>query len=160
MRHLALLLALCPTLVMAETPVIAPMTNRDGWRVIDSAKPYAVLVDALKSATGDSPLRVVTEAGPTEAARKLDVILPGNRVIGVFAPQYAVRILPLSTAAMIEAPIRFYVTEDADGSATLAWKTPSHVFAPYMPEGGDELAAIAAELDAHFDAIAKVATAE
>jgi uncharacterized protein (DUF302 family) len=103
---------------------------------------------------------VVTEAGPTDAAKKLGVTLPGNRVIGVFAPGFAVRVLPLSTAAMIEAPIRFYITEDADGSSTLAWKTPSHVFAPYVAEAGPELAAIATELDAKFDAIAQAATAD
>jgi hypothetical protein len=59
---------------------------------------------------------------------------------------------------MIEAPVRFYVTEDADGSATLSWKTPSFVFAPYVAEGGPELQAAASELDAKFDAIAGRAT--
>ncbi len=61
---------------------------------------------------------------------------------------------------MIEAPIRFYVTENADGTATLSYKTPSAVFAPYIDEGGAELAAIAGELDAIFAAIAKGATGQ
>ena len=63
-------------------------------------------------------------------------------------------ILATSTAAMIEAPIRFYVTENADGTATLSYKLPSTVFAPYLDEGGADLAALAAELDRHFAAIA------
>lgn len=160
MRHIALVLALIPVSALAEAPGIAPMTDRDGWRVIDSAKPYAAMIDAVKAATMANKMGVVTEAGPTDAAKKLGVTLPGNRVIGVFAPGFAVRVLPLSTAAMIEAPIRFYITEDADGSSTLAWKTPSHIFAPYMAEAGPELAAIATELDAKFDAIAQAATAD
>ncbi len=164
MRRFALILALLPLPALAETPQIAPqiapMTARDGWRVIDSAKPYAAMIDAVKAATTANQMNVVTEAGPTDAAKRLGITLPGNRVLGVFAPRFAVRVLPLSTAAMIEAPIRFYITEDADGSSTLAWKTPSHVFAPYMAEGGPDLAVIASELDATFDAIAQAATAD
>ena len=90
--------------------------------------------------------------------RARGITIPGNRVIGVFNNVYAVKVLSLSTAAMIEAPIRFYVTENADGTATLAYKTPSFVFAPYFAEGGAELEAVAAELDAKFAAIAARAT--
>ncbi len=160
MRKLAMILALVPMVAGAETPAVKPMADRDGWRVIDSAKPYADMVEAVKAATKANKMGVVTEAGPTEAAAKLGVTLPGNRVIGVFAPQYAVRVLPLSTAAMIEAPIRFYVTEDADGTSTLAWKAPSYVFAPYASEGGEALSEVAKELDAKFEDIAKAAAAD
>jgi uncharacterized protein (DUF302 family) len=59
---------------------------------------------------------------------------------------------------MIEAPVRFYVTEDKDGTATLSWKTPSTVFSPYYDEGGEELRAVAEELDTIFRAIAARAT--
>jgi uncharacterized protein (DUF302 family) len=160
MRALAFVVALLPLSADADTPQVQPMTDREGWRVIDTPKPYAEMIDALKAATKANKMGVVTEAGPTDAAKALGITLPGNWVIGVFAPQFAVRVLPLSTAAMIEAPIRFYVTEDADGSSTLAWKTPSFVFAPYVAEAGPELAAIAAELDARFEAIATDATAK
>lgn len=160
MHRLALILALMPCVAFAETPNVQPMAARVGWQVIDSGKSYPALVAAVKAATAAHGMNVVTEAGPTDAARKLGVLIPGNRVIGVFAPQFAVRILPLSTPAMIEAPIRFYVTEDADGTATLAWKTPSFVFAPYLAEAGPDLTAIARELDDTFAAIAKAALAE
>jgi len=159
MRALVLTLAVLPIAAFAEAPAVKPLVDRDGWRVIDSVKPYGAMVEAVKAATMANKMGVVTEAGPTDAAAKLGVILPGNRVIGVFAPQYAVRILPLSTAAMIEAPIRFYVTEDADGTSTLAWKTPSFIFAPYLDEGGAALDDVVEELDAKFEDIAKAATA-
>ncbi len=130
---------------------------RAGWVVHDSDKPFAELLDDLRSAVRAEGFGVVTQAGPTGAARARGIDIPENRVVGVFNNIYAVRILSLSTAAMIEAPIRFYVTEDADGSATLSYKTPSFVFAPYLDEGGADLAAAASELDAAFDSIANAA---
>ncbi len=77
--------------------------------------------------------------------------------MGVFNNDYAVKVLALSTAAMIEAPIRFYVTENADGSATLSYKTPGYVFAPYLDEGGESLQKIADELTVKFGKIAEIA---
>ena len=134
-----------------------PITPRDGWVVMDSVKPFDVLLDDLKSAVRANKMAVVTQAGPTGAAANRGITIPNNRVVGVFNNVFAVRILSLSTAAMIEAPIRFYVTEDAAGAATLSYKTPSFVFAPYSAEGGDDLEAVSAELDAIFLAIAEAA---
>ncbi len=134
---------------------IAP---REGWRVIDTPIAYADLLDRLKDAIKAEKMITVTQAGPTHAAKARGVDIPGNRVVGVYRNDFAVRNLAASTASGIEAPMRFYVTEDSDGSATLSWKTPSHVFAPYMDEGGADLAALAEELDAIFEAIAARAT--
>ena len=53
-----------------------------------------------------------------------------------------------------------FVTEDPDGSATLRWKEPSFVFAPYADEGSEALAGLAAEHDARFAAITVRATAD
>jgi len=78
-------------------------------------------------------------------------------VIGIFNNDFAVKILATSTAAMIEAPVRMYVTENSDGTATLSYKTPRHVFTPYLDEGGQDLTALAAQLDAKFSAIARMA---
>lgn len=141
----------------ANAGSIAP---REGWAVHDTAMSYADLLASLKSAVKAEGMIVVTQAGPTEAAKKRGIDIPGNRVIGVYRNDFAVRALAASTAAMIEAPIRFYVTENADGTATLSYKTPSAVFAPYADEGGAELAQIAGELDAIFAAIAKGATGQ
>ncbi|MEO1456354.1 MAG: DUF302 domain-containing protein [Pseudomonadota bacterium] len=80
--------------------------------------------------------------------------MPGNRVLGVFRNDFAVRILRVSTPAMIEAPIRFYVTEAPDGRGWLSYRTPSAVFAPYAEDGGAALAEASAELDTIFAAIA------
>ncbi|MCA1770764.1 MAG: DUF302 domain-containing protein [Halomonas sp.] len=125
-----------------------------GWQVLPVTSTYDELLEALRGAVDAEGMFIVTEAGPTEAAANRGVTIPGNRVIGVFRNDYAVQILRLSVPAMIEAPLRFYVTENEDGSATLAWKTPSHVLAHYSEEGGEALAEIGHELDAVFEAIA------
>ena len=152
MRRLAMLLVLLPGLAFA-----GPLTEREGWVVMPTDKPYQELIDAVKAAVKANRYGVVTEAGPTGMARSRGIEIPGNRVIGVFNNDVAVRVLALSTAAMIEAPIRMYVTEDEGGTATLSYKTPSLVFAPYMEEGGSELGAIANELDDAFSTIAAAA---
>ena len=101
MRRLALLLVLLPGLAFA-----GPLTEREGWVVMPTDKPYQELIDAVKAAVKANRYGVVTEAGPTGMARSRGIEIPGNRVIGVFNNDVAVRVLALSTAAMIEAPIR------------------------------------------------------
>ncbi|MGM0584863.1 MAG: DUF302 domain-containing protein [Pseudomonadota bacterium] len=147
------LAALMLSALLLAAPASA-LEDREGWRVHDTGKTYETLLADLKDAIKAEKMGLVTEAGPTEAAASQGVTIPGNRVVGVFRPDFAVRALEASEASMIEAPIRFYVTENADGTATLSYKTPGHVFAPYAEEGGEALAEVAAELDAIFEAIA------
>jgi uncharacterized protein (DUF302 family) len=153
-------LAFIGAVLIATQAYAGAIAPRDGWAVHDTGQGYADLLDGLKAAIKAEGMFVVTEAGPTGAAKKRGITIPGNRVVGVYRNDFAVRALATSTAAMIEAPIRFYVTENADGTATLSYKTPSAVFAPYLDESGDELSAIATELDAIFAAIAARAVAK
>ena len=157
MRALALILCFLATPVLAQD--VADLAPRDGWAVQVTDHGFDALVERTRQAIRDNGLAVVTQAGPTGAAANRGIEIPGNRVIGAFNNVFAVRILRLSTAAMIEAPLRFYVTENADGSATLSYKLPSAVFAPYIDEAGPDLAAAAAELDAIFAEIASAAEA-
>ncbi|MEM8630807.1 MAG: DUF302 domain-containing protein [Pseudomonadota bacterium] len=154
MIRLFLAVALSILAGIASAQSIAP---REGWVIIPTSKSYADLVEAVKTGAKANKLGVVTQAGPTGAAKQRGIEIPGNRVIGLFNNVYAVRILGLSTAAMIEAPIRMYVTEEEDGTATLSYKEPSFVFAPYMAEGGADLETAAAELDVMFAAVAEAA---
>ena len=153
MRFLATLLMILWSMAAAADP----LATRDGWVVMPSDKPFDVLLDDLRTAVRANQMGVVTQAGPTGAAANRGITIPNNRVVGVFNNRFAVRILGLSTAAMIEAPIRFYLTEDDAGKATLSYKTPSFVFSPYIAEAGDDLVAASAELDAIFLAIANAA---
>lgn len=151
------LIAISMIVSQANAGSISP---RDGWAVQDTSMKYGKLLKSLKAAIKAEGMFIVTQAGPTQAAKKRGITIPGNQVVGVYRNDYAVRALATSTAAMIEAPIRFYVTENDDGTATLSYKTPSFVFAPYLDEGGQELSVIAAELDTVFAAIATRAVAK
>ena len=149
---------LCLILSLLALPAWADLANPpEGWAAYPSEKTYEQLLKDTKAAVKEHGLIVVTQAGPTKAAAARGITIPGNRVIGAFNNDYAVRVLETSTAAMIEAPIRFYVTENADGTATLSYKTPSFVFAPYVYEGGEVLSDIALELDAKFQDVAESA---
>ncbi|MGB3407730.1 MAG: DUF302 domain-containing protein [Jannaschia sp.] len=141
----------------AASQEVADISARHGWRVVETAKSFDDLVEDTRAAAPAGGLAVVTMAGPTDAAAGRGITIPGNRVIGLYNNDFAVRVLRLSTAAMIEAPIRVYVTENADGTATLSYKLPSTVFAPYVAEAPG-LGAIATELDAAFDRVVAAAT--
>lgn len=149
---LFVLLAGIPALAVED---IAP---REGWKVYPTERAFDALLQNLTAAAKANKMIIVTQAGPTKAAKARGIEIPENRVLGLFNNQFAVEILRLSTAAMIEAPMRMYLTENADGTATLSYKLPSFVFAPYADEGGAELADAAARLDAIFEAIALDAT--
>jgi len=142
-------------LILAAPVGADPRWPDQGWQVTPTSLAYDDLLEALRKAVEAEGMFVVTEAGPTAAAANRGITLPGNRVVGVFRNDYAVRILRLSVPAMIEAPMRFYVTENDNGSATLSWKTPSHLLEPYVDEAGEELEAVARELDTLFTAIAR-----
>ncbi|WP_299744457.1 DUF302 domain-containing protein [uncultured Tateyamaria sp.] len=145
-------------LILPPLAAQAEMAPREGWSVTPTTKSYDQLIADVKTAAKANKMGVVTQAGPTGAAKSRGITIPGNRVIGLFNNVYAVNILNLSTAAMIEAPVRVYVTENADGTATLSYKTPSSVFAPYTEEAGPGLATLAQDLDAIFAAISDQAT--
>jgi uncharacterized protein (DUF302 family) len=76
-------------------------------------------------------------------------------VVGVYRNDFALRMLEASVPAGIEAPIRFYLTEQEDGTAALSYRLPSTVFAPYE---NDELDALAKELDVIWARIIEAAT--
>jgi len=93
---------------------------------------------------------IVAEACATCGAKAIGVTIPGNRVIMIFNPHFAVRMLKASTAAGVEAPLRLYVTENTDGTARLSYRLASHVFKPYDVHALNDMAK---ELDAIIENI-------
>jgi len=123
-----------------------------GTQVIRTGHSYQDLIGRLDTAVKANKMGVVTRASATEGAKKvLKMDIPGNMVVGVFHPRFAVRMLKASVPAGIEAPLRFYITANADNTATLTYRKPSSVFAPYE---NAELDKMAEELDAIFAKIA------
>lgn len=148
---------LAASLIFLNAAVAQALEPREGWVVHNTAKTYADLVDAVRAAVKKAPIAIVTQASASDGARNKGHDIPGNRVFGLYRNDYARRMLDASVAAGIEAPIRMYVTEGADGTATLSYKTPTAVFSPYFDTGGDALRSLASELDSVFDSVAQMA---
>jgi uncharacterized protein (DUF302 family) len=149
--------AISIAMTAASAGTIKPQS---GWVVIDTPYPFVTLVDRLEAAVKAEHMSLVTAASASEGAKTAGFQIPGNRVVGVFRNDFARRMLDASISAGIEAPIRFYVTENPDHTATLSYKKPTTVFAPHGEEGKDALKVVANELDEIFERIAAQATKE
>lgn len=138
-------LALGAAAVRAETTAPHP-----GTVTVPTRHGFDALVTRLEQAVQANKMGVVAMASASRAAAGRGVRIPGNAVVMVFRNDFAVRMLEASVPAGIEAPLRIYVTENPDGTASLAYRKPSAVFAPYESE---KLDAMAKELDPIFDKI-------
>ena len=145
-----LLLAFAANYAGAQSAAPSPGTRT-------SVSPYAfdALAARLEKAIEANKMGLVAQASASRGAAARGVKIPGNLVLMVFRNDYAVRMLAASVPAGVEAPLRLYVTEDANGKASVTWRTPSAVFAPY---GSAELNAMARELDPVFEKIVREAT--
>ena len=152
--------AMFASLALAASIAAAPLSAQtlkagEGWKTLATPHVFPALVERLEKSVADNKMGVVFKASASANVKaRLNEEIPGNAVVGVFRPDFAKRMLAASIASGIEAPVRFYITENADKTATLSWRTAGSVFAPYMTEGGAELKAVAAELDALFEKIA------
>lgn len=129
--------------------------KRDGWITYETTIPFAELYPRLKNAIKTTELRHITTASASAGAKGRGITIPGNRVVGVYNNFFAVRMLEASVAAGMEAPIRFYLTENPRGGSNLSYKIPTEVFRPYFEEGGSDLRNMARELNGLFDKIAR-----
>jgi len=136
--------------LMAETALA-----EGGLETVATSKSFKDLQSALEAAVTANDMFVVSRACASCGAAKRNVTIPGNMVVGVYRNDFAVRMLEASVPAGIEAPIRFYLTENADGTASLSYRMPSTVFAPY---GSGDLDQMAGELDAIWTRIVDGAT--
>lgn len=132
----------------AQTPL-------PGTQAIQTEYGFDALVDRVEKAVAKHKMGLVAQASASRGAAARGVKIPGNAVLMVFRNDYAVRMLKASVPAGIEAPLRIYITENADGTASLTYRTPSSVFAPYRNKALDEMAK---ELDGIFESIVRDAT--
>lgn len=150
------------TLAWLFVAISAPRAGEPAWPaswvVISTPHSYGALIERFNEAVADQQMGIVSRASATVGVKKaLSEDIQGNMVIGVYRPDFAKRMLEASIPAGIEAPIRFYITENSNGTATLSYAPPSVVFAPY-DDGGAALDELARELDVIFKAIADKAT--
>lgn len=140
------------TLLLAGTAAAAADAPYPGTRTVASKHGFDELVSRVEAAVSDHKMGLVAQASASRGAAARGVRIPGNAVLMVFRNDYAVRMLQASVPAGIEAPLRIYVTENADGKASITYRTPSAVFAPYR---SDKLDAMASELDPIFERIVR-----
>ena len=149
MRPIVMLLMtlwlLAPVPSSADNPTPYP-----GTRIVATGKPFEPFVAALQDAIKANAMGIVAQACADCRAKSIGVTIPGNRVIMIFKPPFAVRMLAASEAAGIEAPLRLYVTEQPDGTAKLTYRQPSAVFGVYenadLTRMGEELDVIVAKI--------------
>lgn len=144
-------LIIAPSIAAAAGPARAADYPHPGTVMVPTKHKFDALLTRIEKAIADNGLGLVAQASASRGAAARGVKISGNAVIEVFRNDYAVRMLEASVPAGIEAPLRIYVTENADQTATLVYRLPSAVFAPY---GNPKLDAMARELDPIFEKIA------
>jgi len=127
-----------------------PARAQDARITVISQAPFPQVVGALERAITEEKMGLVCQANAQRGAATRGVTIKGNQVLMVFRPDFAVRLLAADAKAGFEAPIRLYVYENADGTATVSYLPPTAVFAAYRHP---EVQAVAAELDPIFRAI-------
>lgn len=143
-------------IAFAAAVLAVPVAAQEGKVTLTSKAPFAKVAEALEKAIGDQKMALVCHANAQQGAAARGVRIAGNQVFMVFRNDFAVRLLEAAPAAGFEAPIRIYLYENRDGTATLAYVKPSAVFKPYPhPEAGR----VAAELDPIFERIVAQALA-
>ena len=129
---------------------------QDGKATFTSKAPFAQVAAALQQAIAGEKMGLVCHANAQAGAAARGVKIPGNQVLMLFRPDFAIRMLKASVEAGFEAPIRIYIYENPDGTATIMYRKPSAVFGPYSH---GELDAIGAELDPIFERVVAQALA-
>ena len=147
---ISLFIVLTALPVRAENP-----TPYSGTRIVDTGQPFDAFIKKLTTVIKANRMGIVGNACATCGAKTIGVTIPGNRVMMIFNPHFAVRMLKASEASGIEAPLRLYITERPDGNARLTYRLPSHVFGAYKVPALDEMAK---ELDVIFARIVSQAT--
>ena len=127
---------------------------QDGRVTAVSRAPFGRVAEALEQAIAAQKMALVCHANAQRGAAARGVSIKGNQVLMVFRNDFAVRLLAVEPAAGFEAPLRIYVHENADGTATVSYLPPSIVFAPYQHP---EVRAVARELDPIMKAIVEQA---
>ncbi len=125
-------------------------TGDQGRVTVVSTAPFARVAQALEEAIAAEKMGLVCHADAQRGAAARGVKIKGNQVMMVFRNDFAVRLINADPRAGFEAPIRIYLYENPDGTATITYLKPSALLAPYRHP---EVQAVGAELDPVFRAI-------
>ncbi len=124
--------------------------EREGRVTRVSKAGFDETASALKQAIQDHKMGLVCHANAQAGAASRGVKIRGNQVFMIFRPDFAIRMLKANVEAGFEAPMRIYLSENADGTATVTYIRPSALFKPY---GSRDLDTLGLELDGIFEKI-------
>lgn len=144
--------SLLSVLAMALAPISAGAAALPETITMTTKRGFDELLAAVEQEVEKHGLVRIATASASRAAAARGIAIAGNAVVLAFSNPYALRLLAASVPAGIEAPMRFYVTEAADGTSVHAYAKPSSVLAPYSDV---RLTELGRELDALFAAIAQ-----
>ena len=122
----------------------ANTTPHTATKVIATSLILSQLRNHLKAAIEKSGMYVLTSESAGAGAKRRGIDVPGNLVLYLYRNDFAVRMLNASMPSSIEAPLRFYVTEQAEGTSTLTYRKPSAGFGACCSANLDKMLA---ELD-------------
>ncbi len=97
--------------------------QREGWVSVETKYAFKELYERLKVAIKANKMGRVNTASASAGAKGRGLVIPGNRVVGVYNNIFAVRMLKASKAAGMEAPIIYYLTENEDKTTALSYNT-------------------------------------
>jgi len=136
--------------VIAWVSAAPTVLAQEGRVTARSRAPFARVAEALEQAITDQKMALVCHADAQKGAAARGVAIKGNQVLLVFRNDFAVRLIAADPAAAFEAPMRIYLYENPDGTATVSYVPPSVALAPFRHPG---VRTVAAELDPIFKAI-------
>lgn len=106
-------------------------------------------VEKLKGGIDTAGLRLVSHINGQANAAKIGKTVPGDQILEIFRPDFAIRVWAACKPAGHDIPLRIHVYEE-DGTTKVACRMPTEVFEPY---GSAELNEVGQELDSIFDTI-------
>src|SRR5262245_51349021 len=118
-------------LMVLEWLAAGPTHAQEARLTAVSRASFQKVAEALERAVAEEKMGLLCHANAQRGAATRGVTSKGNQVLMVFRPDFAVRLLAADPRAGFEAPIRIYVYENPDGTATVSYLPPSAVFAPY-----------------------------
>lgn len=134
----------------------SPAPAQEGRVTLVSHAPFPKVAEAIEQAAAAQKMVIVCHANAQRGAAARGVTIKGNQVFMVFRNDFAVRLIAADPRAAYEAPIRIYLYENPDGTATVTYVRPSVLLAPYTHPN---VRAVGAELDPIFAAIVDQALA-
>jgi uncharacterized protein (DUF302 family) len=110
-----------------------------------STRSFDEVIASLRKEIDRAGLKLLHEIDPQKALQGIGQLIGGSRLIFFFHPKLVVRVLEMDWSAMVEAPLKFVVTELPDRTVSVRMADPITAFGRY---GNDALATLGKELAA------------